>query len=233
MEKLSEENKHGQTLGYSVKNWHSKELPHHKNMNGKYCILEPLEINRHGKDLFDAFQLDDKGEDWTYLPYGPFDDYTDFEKYLSDGITKRICFAIINPVTQLPVGISTYHDIDVTHGVIEVGGLIFSRKLQKTIAATEAMYLMMKHVFDDLHYRRYQWRCNALNKGSRASALRLGFQFEGIFRHAHVFKGYNRDTAWFSILDNEWPALKLKFEEWLDENNFDAQGNQIKRLQDC
>ena len=125
---------------------------------------------------------------------------------------------------------ASFHDIDTTHGVIEVGAVIYSDALKRTRAATEAMYLMMSHVFDDLQYRRYQWRCNALNTPSRLAAERLGFQFEGVFRQAHVFKGHNRDTAWYSIIDNEWPALKAKFELWLKPENFDAQGQQLTKL---
>jgi RimJ/RimL family protein N-acetyltransferase len=131
---------------------------------------------------------------------------------------------------SLPLGIATYHDIEIDHGVIEVGCVIYSKKLQKTRIATEAMYLMMKNIFDKYGYRRYQWRCNALNMPSRKAAERLGFKFEGIFRNSNVFKGYNRDTAWYSIIKDEWQLNKTKLEKWLMPTNFDEYGNQLTKL---
>jgi RimJ/RimL family protein N-acetyltransferase len=138
-------------------------------------------------------------------------------------------YAISNN-NNLPIGIAGYLRINPEHGVIEVGHLHYSKLLQKTPAATEVMYLMMRYIFDDLGYRRYEWKCNSLNEASKNAALRLGFKFEGIFRQSNVFKKYNRDTAWFSIIDSEWIAIKERFHRWLDPNNFDAKGKQIISL---
>src|SRR5262249_23531809 len=134
--------------------------------------------------------------------------------------------------THLPIGKASYLRINPLHGVIEIGHLHFSKFLKRTAAATEAIYLMIQHLFDELGYRRCEWKCNALNQASRKAALRFGFKFEGIFRQNYVLKSHNRDTAWFSIIDNEWPQLKEKFQKWLDPNNFDCNGKQIIKLSD-
>ena len=139
-------------------------------------------------------------------------------------------YVILN-TDNIPVGIAGYLRINAEHGTIEVGHLHYSKHLQRTPAATEAMFLMMSHVFDDLKYRRYEWKCNSLNTPSIQSAIRLGFTFEGIFRQANVFKGYNRDTAWYSIIDSEWPALKEKLQRWLHPKNFDQDGKQVFKLE--
>lgn len=141
-------------------------------------------------------------------------------------------YAIIDNKTGLPVGVASYLRINANHGSIEVGNLHFSKSLQKTPAATEAMYLLMYYAFEELGYRRYEWKCNNLNVPSRKAAERLGFTFEGIFRQCNVFKGHNRDTAWFSIIDSEWPTIKTKLEKWLDSKNFSASGKQILKLQE-
>ena len=133
----------------------------------------------------------------------------------------------------MPLGFCSFLRIAPRAGSIEIGFIHFSPALQGTVAATEAQFLMMRHVFDDLGYRRYEWKCDALNAPSRAAALRLGFSFEGLFRQALVTKGRNRDTAWFSMIDGEWPARRARFETWLDPSNFDAAGRQRKRLTDC
>lgn len=223
-----------QILGAPVKDWDSRQKPPHTKMVGKYCVLEPLNIDMHAAALFTAFLYNNEsGETWKYLPFGPYATLDDFRQGLNSISSDKISFTIIDLATGLPEGIACYMDIDIIHGSIEVGAVHYSKRLQQTKAATEAMYLMMNRVFAELGYRRYQWRCNALNQGSRRAAQRLGFKFEGIFRQHHVFKGRNRDTAWFSILDSEWPELKPKFEKWLSPDNFDLSGTQICKLQDC
>ena len=182
--------------------------------------------------MFNALKIDNKGESWTYLPYGPFENEKEFSDWLQKAKSEPdvVFYAILDKQSN-PIGISGYLRINSEHGTIEVGHLHFSKRLQKTPAATEAMFLMMQYAFEELGYRRYEWKCNSLNQASCAAALRLGFKFEGTFRQSNVFKGRNRDTNWYSIIDSEWPALKEKFVRWLNPDNFDKQGNQITRLQ--
>jgi RimJ/RimL family protein N-acetyltransferase len=200
-------------------------------MFGRTCRLEPLDPDLHASDLYEAFSLDSRGVMWTYLPDGPFARKTDFDAWIDAISAKKDpqFYAIIESITGMAVGVGSLMRIDPKHGCIEVGFLAFSPALQKTTMATEAMYLMMRRIFD-LGYRRYEWKCNALNYQSRSAAMRLGFTFEGIFRQAVVVKGHNRDTAWYSIIDSEWPKLKKAFETWLDPANFDASGVQLSKL---
>lgn len=230
---MAQQNQFGQTLGVIVENWQGVQEPPRTKMAGQYCVLEPLNVDLHAQILFDAFQFNNLGDTWTYLPFGPFNTIADFKTWLDTSNKTKVVFTIVDSRTNKAEGIATYHDIDLAHGSIEVGSIHYSKQLQKTRAATEAMYLMMNRVFEELGYRRYQWRCNALNQGSRRAAERLGFKFEGIFRQQYVFKDRNRDTAWFSIIDSEWPALKTKFNKWLNPTNFDSTGCQILKLEDC
>lgn len=200
-------------------------------MTGQFVTLVPPDAAAHAQALHAANQLDTTRKMWTYLPYGPF---TDFEKYHAwlESMAKStdpLFYTIINLQNQAPVGLAAYLRITPESGAIEVGHLNYSPLLQQTPAATEAMYLMMEHAFS-LGYRRYEWKCDALNAPSRSAAQRLGFKFEGIFRQATVVKGRNRDTAWYSIIDTEWPALKETFQRWLHPDNFDVQGRQRQRL---
>ncbi len=228
-------NELGQPLGDKLDHWKPCALPERMVIKGKYCRLEPLDPALHAEQLYEAFIEDTQEANWTYLPYGPFKKFADFKVWL-DAIyvsNDPLFFTVIDNASSFAVGLASFLRIDPLNGVIEVGHIHFSSTLQKTVMATEAMYLMMKHVFDELGYRRYEWKCDSCNQGSKKSALRLGFKFEGIFRQATIYKGRNRDTAWFSILDKEWPALKLAFENWLDTTNFDEQGLQKRSLQDC
>ncbi len=202
-------------------------------MEGQYCRLEPLDPDRHAVPLFEADQLAPTAADWTYLPYGPFPtlaDYLTWMRATSLG-SDPLFFAIIELTTNRPVGLAAYLRITPAAGTIEIGHLHYSPLLQRTRAATEAMYLMMRLAFD-LGYRRYEWKCDALNAPSRAAAERLGFKYEGTFRQVAVYKGRNRDTAWFSMIDTEWPTIRVAMEKWLSADNFDSTGNQRTRLQD-
>ena len=191
-------------------------------------MLDPA---RHGTSLFAAYQLDHAGVGWTYLPYGPFTDEPTFRSWL-DGIAAKddpLFHAILDDSGDA-VGVASLMRISPETGSIEVGHIHYSPRLQRTRAATEAMFLMMRRVFEELGYRRYEWKCDALNEPSRKAAARLGFSFEGVFRQATIYKGRNRDTAWFAIIDHEWPALKAAYETWLDPGNFDAHGKQQQGL---
>lgn len=225
---MLKKNEFDQITGNEVINWSAKERPTKTRINGTFCILEPIDINKHAKHLYESLLIDNKGESWTYLPYGPFQSLEEFKVWLerTSAESDVLLYAILDIKNQLPIGVSGYLRINHEHGVVEVGHLHFSKLLQKTPAATEAMYLMMLNVFDTLQYRRYEWKCNSLNKASWDAAIRLGFKFEGIFRQSNVYKNCNRDTAWFSIIDFEWPDLNKRFKLWLDPDNFDQQGKQ-------
>jgi RimJ/RimL family protein N-acetyltransferase len=203
----------------------------HAVFEGRYCRLEPLAAGRHAADLYAAYSLDADGRMWTYLYGGPFASPAEFRRWVEarQDSEDPLFFAVVDAATARAAGIASFLRIDPGHGVVEVGHLAFSPQLQRTRVATEAMYLMMKHVFD-LGYRRYEWKCDALNAPSRRAAERLGFTFEGVFRQAIVYKGRNRDTAWYSVIDSEWPALETAFRAWLDPTNFDADGRQRRRL---
>jgi RimJ/RimL family protein N-acetyltransferase len=200
-------------------------------MAGRYCRVEPLDPGRHGADLHAANQ-EDAGGMWTYLSVGPFADEPSYRAWLVQVAAGEdpLFHTIVDAATGRAAGLAAFMRIDPPNGVIEVGALQFSPRLQRTRAATEAMNLMMRRAFDELGYRRYEWKCDSLNAPSRAAAERYGFRFEGIFRQAVVYKGRNRDTAWYSIVDGEWPAIKEAFERWLDPANFDAGGRQHTRL---
>ena len=220
-----------QPIGFSIGDWTPPVRPPAEPMIGRYCRLERLDADRDGQSLFDAYALDSEGRNWTYLPQGPFENYAEFHIWLS-GMAKLddpFFFTIIDTESQTSVGIASYLRITPPAGSIEVGHIHYSPLLQRTPAATEAMYLMMKRAFE-LGYRRYEWKCDALNAPSRAAAQRLGLSYEGIFRQATVYKQRNRDTSWYATIDQEWPDLKQAFEQWLDPDNFDNDGNQKTRL---
>jgi RimJ/RimL family protein N-acetyltransferase len=201
-------------------------------MTGRFCRVEPLDPERHAAELFAANRLDRDGRNWTYSAAGPFDRLDAYRAWIDKTCLGQdpLFHAIIDAARGSAVGVAAYLRIEPAVGVIEVGHINYSPLLQQKPAATEAMYLMMRRAFDELGYRRYEWKCDSLNAPSRAAALRLGFRFEGVFRQATVYKERNRDTAWFSIIDSDWPALKQAFERWLDPDNFDAEGRQRRRL---
>jgi RimJ/RimL family protein N-acetyltransferase len=220
-----------QPVGFPLASWRPPPFPSRNPIEGRYCRLEPLRPDRHAADLHAAYALDREGRDWTYLPYGPF---ATLEAYLA--WSEDFClgddplfFAIIDRSSGKAAGVASYARIAPARGSIEVGHVNLSPLLRRTPAATEAMYLMMKRAFE-LGYRRYEWKCDALNAGSRAAAQRLGLSFEGISRQATVYKGRNRDTAWYAAIDEEWPDLEAVFLRWLDPQNFDAMGKQRTSL---
>ena len=196
-------------------------------MPGRFCRVEPLNPATHGEELHSANSLDTGGAMWTYLPYGPFESLASYREWLVESArsTDPLFYAIVASTSGKAIGLASYLRIAPASGSIEVGHLNYSPLLQRSAAATEAMFLMMQRAFE-LGYRRYEWKCDALNAPSRAAAQRLGFSFEGVFRQATVYKGRNRDTAWYTVIDREWPELKRAFERWLDPSNFDANGQQ-------
>jgi RimJ/RimL family protein N-acetyltransferase len=189
-----------------------------------------LDAERHSEDLWQAVQGHD--ELWTWLPDGPYNSEADLRRAVEQrqAASSAIFLAIIPAETCEAAGWASYMRMEPAHGVIEVGSILYSPSLQRTVAATEAMYMMASHVFDHLGYRRYEWKCNALNLPSRRAAERLGFTFEGIFRQHMVVKGRSRDSAWYSMLDHEWPTRKRAFEAWLEPANFDDEGKQRRSL---
>lgn len=222
-----------QPIGVPVPNWQGSQKPERNTLTGRYCRLTPLDAARHGVDLAKAYAQDEEGALWTYLFFGQDvveQDFDDLIQQLSQTEDPHY-YAVEMPEGQA-VGIASYMRINPKAGSIEVGGIAFSPALQRTRAATEAMYLMMRYAFETLGYRRYEWKCDDLNAPSRKAAERLGFTYEGTFRQALVYKERNRDTAWYSILDSEWPRLKRGLEAWLSPDNFDASGLQRQRLSD-
>jgi RimJ/RimL family protein N-acetyltransferase len=199
-------------------------------LRGRYVTLEPLDAGRHGEDLWEASRGHD--ELWTWLFDGPYATETDLRRAIEEkqAATAALFLAIVPEASRRAEGWASFMRAEPAHGVVEVGNILLTPALQRTTAATEAMYLMAGHVFESLGYRRYEWKCNAENLPSRRAAERLGFTFEGIFRQHMVVKGRNRDTAWFSTLDSEWPELKRAFEAWLDSENFDGEGKQRQGL---
>lgn len=224
-----------QPIGPPLDGWHGRDLPPRSSMEGQYCKLVSLNPDLHAVQLYEAFAEDKDNRSWTYLPYGPFNSIEDYTAWMNSECMgdDPMFFAIIDPMTSSAAGVASYMRIKPDVGVIEVGHIDYSPKLQKTRAATEAMYLMMRRAFDELGYRRYEWKCDALNEGSIRAARRLGFTFEGIFRQATMYKGRSRDTAWYSIIDREWPNIKSGLELWLDSKNFDSSGMQQRSLSDC
>ncbi len=229
---MTELNEAGQPLGALVPGWTSRPRPERITIVGRSCRLEPLDPLRHANDLFDAYQLAPDGSDWTYLPTDRFSDSTAYRAYATAcaATDDPLHFAIIDQATAQAIGTASFLRIDPANGSIEVGWITFSPLIQRTVMGTEAMFLMMRYAMDDLGYRRYEWKCNSLNAPSRRAAVRYGFTFEGIFRQAAITKGRNRDTAWYSILDTDWPAVREAFERWLEPANFDTFGHQRSSL---
>jgi RimJ/RimL family protein N-acetyltransferase len=229
---MSPVNHLGQPIGDPVPGWVARPRPGRTPIEGRFCRIEALDAARHAEALFQANCRDAAGRMWTYMPYGPFESpqaYTSWAEAAAKG-DDPLFHAIVDGASGQAVGVAAYLRIEPAVGVIEVGHIAYSPLLQRTAAATEAMYLLLRRAFDELGYRRYEWKCDALNAPSRTAADRLGFRFEGIFRQATLYKGRNRDTAWYSIVDAEWPARRAAFEAWLGPSNFTAAGEQIRPL---
>jgi RimJ/RimL family protein N-acetyltransferase len=200
---------------------------------GARVVLEPADPAAHADDLFRAGHDGGDPSLWDFLPYGPFGDAAALRSWL-EGMAAGddpLLFAIVDRATGRAAGAASYLRMEPTHGVIEVGHIWFGASLQRTPAATEAIFLLARHAFDDLGHRRLEWKCDARNARSRRAAERFGFTFEGVFRQHMIVKGANRDTAWYAILDGEWPFLRAAFERWLAPANFDAAGRQRTTLE--
>ena len=215
-------------IGVPVTNEHVPRVPRGQ-LRGAYALLEPLDADKHASDLWAAFV----GADhlWTYLPHGPFVAESDYRAWVESkqGDNDPYFYAILDQKTGKALGVASYLRIDPGSRSIEVGWITYSPQLQRSRIATETMFLMMRHAFE-LGYRRYEWKCNVLNESSMLAAERLGMTYEGTFRQATVVKGRNRDTAWFAILDSQWPKMEQAFEQWLSPVNFDDQGHQLSSL---
>jgi RimJ/RimL family protein N-acetyltransferase len=224
-------NQFGQPIGAPVEGWQPAVPPVRAPIDGRYCRLEPLVPERHAEALWEAQNDDPEGRLWTYLPYGPFVDRGAYMRWVDETCNglDPLFMAIIPAESDGARGLASYINVVSSMGTIEIGHLYFSPSLQRTRAATEGIYLMIRNTFE-LGFRRLEWKCDSLNAPSRAAAERFGFRYEGTFLQHYVVKGRNRDTTWLSILDGEWPALRAAFERWLDPSNFDESGQQRTSL---
>lgn len=224
----------GQPIGPALPGWTPRPRPARAVMPGQWCRLEPLDAARHAAELHAAYSEDPEGRGWTYLLDGPFPSLPAYRAWAEAAARSDdpLFFAVVDEAAGRALGVASYLRIDPANGVIEVGHIHLAPALRRTPAATEAMTLMMAHAFDALGYRRYEWKCDALNAPSRAAAERLGFRHEGVFRQAVIYKGRSRDTAWYSVIDGEWPALREAYRRWLDPANFDAKGRQRRGLRE-
>ena len=223
-------NELGQPIGVDLPEWSIPASVRVESIEGKYVKLEHLRAE-HTSDLFEAFSTAADIADWTYLPYGPFETEIDLREWVKELAASNDpwMFALIDAATGKACGVASYLRINPESGSIEVGHIHFSPLVQKTPAATECMYLMAEQAFN-AGYRRYEWKCDALNVPSKGAATRLGFTYEGIFRQATVYKGRNRDTAWFAMIDTEWQELRGAFQQWLVDTNFTDKGVQKHSL---
>lgn len=223
-------NSYGQPIGAPVEGWRPPPHPPRQRIEGRYCLLEPVGT-AHAAALFAAYRQTPDDRDWTYLFHERPADETQFRAYLAalEHSADALHFSIIERRAAAPLGTAALMRIEPAHGSIEVGAITVAPPLKHTPAATEAMYLLMRLAFD-LGYRRYEWKCDSLNAPSRAAAERCGFTFEGIFRNAVIYKGRNRDSAWYAITAQDWPRVRAAFQAWLEPGNFDASGRQRRRL---
>jgi RimJ/RimL family protein N-acetyltransferase len=203
--------------------------PDRRPLFGRWVRLEAVSAAKHGVDLFNSFSASDpEGHIWTYLGYGPFAALPVFQAWLAEREASRDpwFYAYVRKDTGTAAGMGAFMRLDANNGVIEIGHIWMSPSLQRTREATDAIYLMMRHAFDELGVRRLEWKCDALNALSRRAAGRFGFVFEGVFRQHMIVKGRNRDTAWFSIIGKDWPPIRKAFQDWLKDGNFDTKGGQ-------
>jgi RimJ/RimL family protein N-acetyltransferase len=214
-----------------LSHWTPRAIPSNSSLEGRSCRLETIRED-HLPALFEAYAVDATGSIWDYLPYGPFESFDAFERF-----AKATYFGadphfhvLIRASDEAVLGVASLMRIVPQHGVIEVGHINYAAHAQRSIMTTEALYLFARQAFDELGYRRFEWKCNDANAASKRAAIRFGFMPEGVHRQLMVVKGRNRDTAWFSMLDHEWPGIKAAFERWLDRDNFDSAGQQKTRL---
>ncbi len=214
--------------------WTPRKLPQRQVVEGRYVRLEPLSASAHGQGLFDASATSDGDARFRWLGEGAPTTLSAFQPWLErvEASTDPLWFTVVDKETGKIAGRQTFMRTDIANGVTEIGNILWNAPVARRPAATEALYLFARHAFDDLGYRRFEWKCNNRNGPSKAAALRFGFTFEGVFRQHMIIKGENRDTAWFSMLDSEWPLIGSAFEAWLDPANFDASGAQRRRLED-
>ncbi|MFO1122456.1 MAG: GNAT family protein [Hyphomicrobiales bacterium] len=208
--------------------------PDHRPLHGRWVHLEAVSATRHAQALYESFVHDDvHGHVWTYMAYGPWQDLADFTEWLKAREASRDpwFYTIVRREDGKPCGMSAFMRCDAANGVLEIGNIWMAPGLQRTREATEAIFLMIRHAFDDLGVRRLEWKCDALNAPSRKAADRFGFAFEGVFLQHMIIKGRNRDTAWYAMLDRDWPRIRKAFETWLAPENFDARGRQKAKLQ--
>ncbi len=224
-------NEYNQPVGDLIEDYSPGILPNIQSIIGKTVTIEKINI-KHCDDLYEIYGASSEPENLTYMPIQRFESKLEFKDYLIQLIASvdPYYLTIIDNQTQKAVGIFSLMRIDNLNRVIEMGWIVYSPLLKRSREATEAQYLVMKYVFENLQYRRYEWKCDSLNEASNRSAKRLGFTYEGTFRQSNVYKGRNRDTNWFSIIDKEWPANKLRLESWLDDSNFDNNENQLNSL---
>ena len=217
-----------------LRDWTPRPKPERKVLEGHYVRLEPLDAARHGDELFSASSVTDADQRFTWLFEVPPATREAFQPWLEKVSASEdpLFFAVIDKASGKVAGRQALMRIDPVHGAIEIGNIYWGPLISRKPAATEAQFLFMQYIFDELGYRRYEWKCNDSNAPSKRAAERFGFQFEGTFRQHMVAKGKNRDTAWFSIIDAEWPALKQAYQAWLERTNFDSEGQQKKKLED-
>ena len=227
-------NELGQPIGDALPNFKPGDLPKMERLEGRYVIVECLSKDKHGADLYEVYGPDSPADMWTYLFQNPVQSQEEWSALLDQMLAAqdRFYYAIVDKESGKALGTFALMRINRGSRVIEVGSVTYSPQLKRTRLATEAQYLLARYVFEELEYRRYEWKCDALNQPSRCAAERLGFIYEGTFRQAVVYKGRNRDTDWLAMIDKDWSAVKTRLEKWLSPDNFDENGQQIKALSD-
>lgn len=221
-------------MASDLENWTPRERPAKAPMEGRYVRLEPLDVARHGDGLYEASATPDGDQRFRWLYELPPENRETFQPWLEKAATSQdpLYFTVIDRASGRIAGRQTFMRIDTTNGVVEIGNILWNDPVARRPAATEALFLFARHAFDDLGYRRFEWKCNNENEPSKRAALRFGFSFEGVFRNHLIVKGRNRDTAWFAMIDEDWPTIRRAFEEWLDPANFDSEGRQKRRLEE-
>ncbi|MFD3299340.1 GNAT family N-acetyltransferase [Aquipseudomonas alcaligenes] len=220
-------------MSADLSHWQPRPFPPHESLEGRFIRLEPLDFAQHADDLWNALQGPDPAL-WDYLPYGPFAERAAFDAWLAGHADSRDpqCYAVLEQASARALGLLAYLRITPKDGCIELGHIAFGAALQRTPGASEAVFLLARQAFDELGYRRLEWKCNARNARSRRAAERFGFSYEGLFRQHMIVKGENRDTAWYALIDGEWPQCRTAFQRWLAADNFDDRGRQKIRLEE-